>query len=70
MSDATLPSLLSASSEAVLRSIQSSDPISSDGDIFPFLVHSQQSITNGEPPEVDNGKLARQKRRRTRYVII
>lgn len=35
-------------------------------DVFPFLVHSQDSITNGEPPEVDNAKLARQKRKRTR----
>ena len=37
-------------------------------DIYPFLVHSQDSVSNGDPPEVDNGKLARQKRRRTRYV--
>lgn len=38
-------------------------------DVFPFLVHSQDSVTNGEPPEVDNAKLARQKRKRTRYVV-
>ena len=37
-------------------------------DVFPFLVASQESVTNGEPPEVDNAKLARQKRKRTRYV--
>ena len=37
-------------------------------DVFPFLVASQDSVTNGEPPEVDNAKLARQKRKRTRYV--
>lgn len=38
-------------------------------DVFPFLVHSQDSVTKGEGPEVDNAKLARQKRKRTRYVV-
>lgn len=38
-------------------------------DVFPFLVASQDSVTNGEPPVVDNAKLARQKRKRTRYVL-
>lgn len=37
--------------------------------VFPFLVASQDSVTNGEPPEVDNAKLARQKRKRTRYAL-
>jgi hypothetical protein len=67
MSDATLL-LLCPSSTAECRSTQSSDLNISDNDVFPFLVHSQSSVTNGEAPEVDNGKLARQKRRRTRYV--
>lgn len=34
-----------------------------------FLVHSQESVANHMPPHVDNKALARQKRRRTRYVV-
>lgn len=34
-----------------------------------FLVHSPQTVANHMPPEVDNKALARQKRRRTRYVV-
>ncbi|KAA8621620.1 Homeodomain-containing transcription factor [Pyrenophora tritici-repentis] len=30
-----------------------------------FLVHSQESVANHMPPDVDNKALARQKRRRT-----
>lgn len=33
-----------------------------------FLVHSQETVANHMPPDVDNKALARQKRRRTRYV--
>lgn len=33
-----------------------------------FLVHSQESVANHMPPDVDNKALARQKRRRTRYI--
>ena len=66
MSDATLPTLRSTSSEADPPSTSSSVPSSSEGDVYPFLFHSEGSIINGEPPEVDNGKLARQKRKRTR----
>ena len=33
---------------------------------FAFLVHSQDTLTNNLPPNVDNQTLARQKRRRTR----
>ena len=33
---------------------------------FAFLVHSQESLSRNTPPEVDNQRLARQKRRRTR----
>jgi hypothetical protein len=66
MSDATLPTLRSTSSGANPRSTSSSIPSSSESDVYPFLVLSQHSIINGEPPEVDNGKLARQKRKRTR----
>lgn len=36
---------------------------------FPFLVHSQVTLTNNLPPNVDNQPLIRQKRRRTRYVF-
>jgi hypothetical protein len=32
-----------------------------------FLVHSQETVANKMPPEVDNKALARQRRRRTRY---
>jgi hypothetical protein len=35
-----------------------------------FLVHSQETVANCMPPDVDNKALARQKRRRTRYVSI
>ena len=36
---------------------------------FAFLVHSQDSISQDTPPEIDNHQLARQKRRRTRYQL-
>ena len=32
-----------------------------------FVVHSQHSLENKKPPEIDNKTLARQKRKRTRY---
>ena len=67
MSDATPPPLRS-SSVPDTQPIEASERVSSNSDVFPFLVHSQESVTNGKPPEVDNGRLARQKRRRTRYV--
>lgn len=35
-----------------------------------FLVHSQETVANHMPPDVDNKALARQKRRRTRYALI
>lgn len=35
---------------------------------FAFLVHSQDSLSQKIPPSIDNQRLARQKRRRTRYV--
>jgi hypothetical protein len=35
---------------------------------YAFLVHSQTTIPGNLPPNVDNKALARQKRRRTRYV--
>ncbi len=35
-----------------------------------FLVHSPETVANHMPPEVDNKALARQKRRRTRYVFL
>ncbi|KAK5290094.1 Homeobox protein yox1 [Cryomyces antarcticus] len=34
---------------------------------YAFLVHSQETLPNNLPPDVDNKPLARQKRRRTRY---
>lgn len=37
---------------------------------FAFLVHSQKTLTQNLPPRVDNKLLARQKRRRTRYVLF
>jgi hypothetical protein len=36
---------------------------------YAFLVHSQKTLTQNLPPRVDNKLLARQKRRRTRYVF-
>lgn len=35
---------------------------------YAFLVHSQDTLPNNLPPSVDNKPLARQKRRRTRFV--
>ena len=32
-----------------------------------FVVHSQHSLENKRPPEIDNKTLARQRRKRTRY---
>ena len=66
MIDATLPTLRSTSSEADPRPTSSSIASSSESDVYSFLVHSPHSIVNGELPEVDNGKLAPQKRKRTR----
>lgn len=37
---------------------------------FAFLVHSPDTVANALPPDVDNKPLARQKRRRTRYVVF
>jgi hypothetical protein len=37
---------------------------------YAFLVHSQKTLTQNLPPRVDNKLLARQKRRRTRYVFF
>lgn len=37
---------------------------------YAFLVHSQKTLTQNLPPRVDNKLLARQKRRRTRYVHV
>ncbi|OBT59472.1 hypothetical protein VE04_00314 [Pseudogymnoascus sp. 24MN13] len=64
MNDTTLPKLPSATGQDAPPTA-ASERVSSDNDVFPFLVHSQESVTNGGPPEVDNGRLARQKRRRT-----
>jgi hypothetical protein len=35
---------------------------------FAFVNHDQHTLNNNLPPAVDNKSLARQKRRRTRYV--
>lgn len=37
---------------------------------FAFLVHSPETVANRMPPDVDNKPLARQKRRRTSYVLF
>lgn len=37
---------------------------------FAFLVHSEKTLKQNLPPRVDNKLLARQRRRRTRYVIF
>lgn len=66
MSDATLPTLRPTRSETDPRPAYSSVPSSSESDVYPFVVHSQHSIISGEAPEVDEGKLSRQKRKRTR----
>ena len=41
----------------------------SPGGNYAFLVHSQDSISQFTPPNIDNHHLARQKRRRTRYQL-
>ncbi|KFY31079.1 hypothetical protein V493_01443 [Pseudogymnoascus sp. VKM F-4281 (FW-2241)] len=64
MNDTTLPKLPSSTGQDAPPTA-ASERVLSDNDVFPFLVHSQESVTNGGPPEVDNGRLARQKRRRT-----
>jgi hypothetical protein len=43
------------------------DAPSSTTGTLAFLVHSQETVANKMPPEVDNKALARQRRRRTRY---
>ena len=35
-----------------------------------FVVHSQDSLENRRPPDIDNKALARQKRKRTRYAHV
>ena len=43
--------------------------VNSDGQggQFAFLVHSQDSVSQNTPPDVDDQRLTRQRRRRTRY---
>ncbi|KAL4906216.1 hypothetical protein BDW74DRAFT_151530 [Aspergillus multicolor] len=48
-------------------STQTSDSTTASSS-YAFLVHSQKTLTQNLPPRVDNKLLARQKRRRTRYV--
>src|SRR5437016_83724 len=67
MTDATLPQLPTSLMATEARSTHSSSSNSRENDAYPFIVHSQQAITNGEPPEVDNSKLVRKNRKRTRY---
>ena len=38
------------------------------GGQFAFLVHSQDSVSQNTPPDVDDQRLTRQRRRRTRYT--
>ena len=35
---------------------------------YAFLVHSRESLSQGSSPSIDNQRLVRQKRRRTRYI--
>ena len=37
------------------------------GGQFAFLVHSQDSVSQNTPPDIDDQRLTRQRRRRTRY---
>lgn len=48
---------------------QDTTKINSDGQggQFAFLVHSQDSVSQNTPPDVDDQRLTRQRRRRTRY---
>ena len=61
------------STENTLPSSASQDTkqANSDGEEgqYAFLVHSQDSVSQNTPPDVDNQRLARQKRRRTRYIL-
>jgi len=61
--------LPSYSSPASSRAAPSYARRPSFGRQLAFLVHSQESVANHMPPQVDNKALARQKRRRTRYVL-
>src|ERR1700744_5582949 len=47
-------------------SSKSSSPVSN----IAFLVHSPHTLTQNLPPDVDNKSFARQRRRRTRYVLL
>jgi hypothetical protein len=49
-------------------SAQASDSAAAAALNYAFLVHSQKTLTQNLPPRVDNKLLARQKRRRTRYI--
>jgi hypothetical protein len=55
------------SSSSVRRLLNDRNPDTSNNK-FAFLVHSQDTLPNNLPPNVDDKPLARQKRRRTRYV--
>jgi hypothetical protein len=66
MSDSSpLPSFKSPTHSALGRRDVPSTP-----GALAFLVHSQETVANKMPPDVDNKALARQRRRRTRYVTI
>ena len=48
---------------------QDTTKVNSDGQggQFAFLVHSQDSVSQNTPPDIDDQRLTRQRRRRTRY---
>ena len=48
----------------------SAKPSSPSSGSLAFLVHSPDTVQRNLPPDVDNKPLARQKRRRTRYVFL
>ncbi len=52
--------------QSPLMDTQSSSKTGPSAPRHVFVVHSQQSLENNRPPDVDNKPLARQKRKRTR----
>ncbi|KAI9769315.1 MAG: hypothetical protein M1835_006720 [Candelina submexicana] len=65
MNDSSPPSSSAPEDKTAGDSTPDTTTTTSNDASFAFLVHSQDTLTNNLPPDVDNKSLARQKRRRT-----
>jgi hypothetical protein len=69
-SKCTSSTMTDLSSSAPARCLFNNCNSEASNNKFAFLVHSQDTLPNNLPPKVDDKPLARQKRRRTRFVAL